>query len=59
VDLVRRIGQRRLAVLPADAVTSAARWQRDGWARRSGRNLFCLALHRLGMSEEKVARFYG
>ena len=59
VDLVRRIGQRRLAVLAADAVTSAARWRRDGWARRSGRNLFCLALHRLGMSEEKVARFYG
>ena len=59
VDLVGRIGRRRMAVLPADAITSAERWRRDGWARRSGRNLACLALHRLGMSAEKVARLYG
>jgi rSAM/selenodomain-associated transferase 2 len=59
VGLVRRIGRRRLVVLPADAVTSAERWRRDGWARRSARNLACLALHRMGMSEEKVARLYG
>jgi hypothetical protein len=59
VDLVRRLGRRRLAVLPADAVTSAARWRRDGWARRSARNLACLALHRLGMSEERVRKLYG
>jgi rSAM/selenodomain-associated transferase 2 len=59
VDLVRRVGRRRLAVLGADATTSAARWRRDGWARRSARNLACLALHRMGMSEEKVARLYG
>jgi rSAM/selenodomain-associated transferase 2 len=59
VDLVRRLGRRRLATLPADAVTSAARWRRDGWLRRSGRNLACLALHRLGMSAERVARLYG
>jgi rSAM/selenodomain-associated transferase 2 len=59
VGLVRRIGRRRLVTLPADAVTSAERWRRDGWARRSARNLVCLALHRMGMSEEKVARLYG
>lgn len=59
VGLVRRIGRRRLAVLPAAAVTSAEKWRRDGWARRSVRNLTCLALHRLGVSEEKVARLYG
>lgn len=59
VDLVRRLGRRRLALLPVDAVTSAARWRRDGWLRRSGRNLLCLALHRLGMSAERVARLYG
>jgi hypothetical protein len=59
VDLVRRLGRRRLAVLPATATTSAERWRRDGWARRSARNLACLALHRMGMSEERVARIYG
>ena len=57
VDLVRRIGPiERLAV---DAVTSAERWRRDGWLRRSGRNLLCLALYRSGMSAERVAKLYG
>jgi rSAM/selenodomain-associated transferase 2 len=59
VDLVRRIGLRRLGRLDVDAVTSAARWRRDGWLRRSGRNLLCLALYRFGMSAERVARLYG
>ena len=58
VDLVRRLPQRPVA-LAAEAVTSAERWRRDGWLRRSGRNLACLALHRLGMSPERVARLYG
>ena len=31
VDLVRRIGSKRLVALDASALTSAARWQRDGW----------------------------
>ncbi|HEX9954384.1 MAG TPA: TIGR04283 family arsenosugar biosynthesis glycosyltransferase [Allosphingosinicella sp.] len=59
VDLVRRIGRRRLVTLDAAAVTSADKWRRDGWARRSGRNLACLALHRMGMSAERVAKIYG
>ena len=58
VDLVRRIGWRRLKLLQADAVTSAARWRRDGWFRRSARNLSCLLLHLFGMSEERLARIY-
>ena len=59
VDLVRRIGRRRLALLDADAFTSAARWRRDGWLHRSARNLGCLALYRLGVSPERIARLYG
>jgi rSAM/selenodomain-associated transferase 2 len=59
VDLVRRIGRRRMSVLEADATTSAERWRRDGWLRRSARNLLCLGLHRLGVSPERVARLYG
>lgn len=59
VDLVRRIGRRRLKRLDVAAVTSADRWRRDGWLRRSGRNLLCLALWRSGMSAERVARLYG
>ncbi len=57
VDLVRRIG--RIEPLDVEATTSAERWRRGGWLRRSGRNLACLALYRLGMSAERVARLYG
>jgi rSAM/selenodomain-associated transferase 2 len=57
VDLIRRLG--RPVVLGADAVTSAERWRRDGWARRSGRNLLCLGLWAGGMPPERVTRFYG
>ena len=58
VDLVRRLGPRRLALLPADAVTSAARWERDGWRRRSARNLACLALWYAGVPPGWIARLY-
>ncbi|HEX9965981.1 MAG TPA: TIGR04283 family arsenosugar biosynthesis glycosyltransferase [Allosphingosinicella sp.] len=56
VDLARRIG--RVERLDVGAITSAERWRRGGWARRSARNLLCLALYRLGMSAERVARLY-
>jgi len=59
VDLVRRIGRRRLVLLDADAFTSAERWRRDGWLRRSARNLACLGLYSLGVSPERIARIYG
>lgn len=56
VDLVRRLG--RPHVLAADAVTSAVRWRRDGWARRSVRNLLCLGLYGLGASPERIDALY-
>ena len=58
VDLVRRIGPRRLRRLAASALTSTVRWRRDGWIRRSGRNLACLALYAGGMAPSRLARFY-
>ena len=59
VDMARRVGARRLVVLPARAVTSAARYRRDGYVRRGARNLFCLALYFLGVAPGTIARFYG
>lgn len=59
VDLVRRIGRRRLTVLPIAACTSAARWRRDGWLQRSLRNLTCLALYLLGVPPHVIQRLYG
>ena len=58
VDLVRRLGRRRLRTLAANAVTSAERWQRDGWFARSARNLACLALYLAGASPSRVAQVY-
>lgn len=59
VDLARRIGRRRMTVLRARAVTSAARYRRDGYARRSARNLSCLALFFLRVPPRVIARLYG
>ncbi len=58
VDLVRRLS-RRPRPLDADAVTSAARWRREGWFRRSARNLLCLGLYGAGMPPERIVRLYG
>lgn len=58
VDLVRRIGRRRLRVLDAVAVTSAERWRRDGWWRRSARNLCCLGLWACGVPPARIASLY-
>ena len=58
VDLARRIGRHRLRRMEATALTSADRWRRDGWLRRSTRNLACLALYALGMAPARLARFY-
>lgn len=58
VDLVRRIGRHRLVALDAPAVTSAERWERDGWRRRSARNLTCLALYFMGVPADRLVGFY-
>ena len=58
VDIARRIGRNRLRSLGATALTSADRWRRDGWLRRSARNLACLALYRLGVAPARIAQFY-
>jgi rSAM/selenodomain-associated transferase 2 len=59
VDLVRRLGRRRLVALPADAVTSATKWERDGYLHRSARNLLCLSLWFSGVPLRYIQRIYG
>ena len=59
VDLVRRIGRRRLMMLEARAVTSAARYRRGGWWLRPLRNLSILALYFLGLPPATLRRLYG
>ncbi|MCR9220346.1 MAG: TIGR04283 family arsenosugar biosynthesis glycosyltransferase [Alphaproteobacteria bacterium] len=59
VALVRRIGRSDLVELPGAAITSAARYRRDGYLRRSLRNLCCLALYLLGVPPAAIVRLYG
>jgi rSAM/selenodomain-associated transferase 2 len=58
VDLIRRLGRRRLLALDVAAITSAEKWQRDGWYRRSLRNMFCLTLYFAGVPPRLIARLY-
>jgi glycosyltransferase involved in cell wall biosynthesis len=56
---VRRLGHDRVIALPADAVTSAVKWERQGYVRRSARNLLCLSLWFVGVPPGLIARLYG
>ncbi len=57
VDLMRRVGRRRLVMLDAPMLTSAARYA-DGYLRRSARNLGCLALYFAGLPPRTIERLY-
>ena len=59
VDLVRRLDRDRLVLLGAEAITSAAKWEREGWTCRSARNLVCLGLWFAGVPPRLIARAYG
>jgi rSAM/selenodomain-associated transferase 2 len=59
VGIVLRLGRRRVEMLRARALTSAARYRRDGYALRSLRNLACLTLFFLGAPQRLLARVYG
>ena len=59
VDIIRRLGRRRLVRLSSRALTSATRYEKDGFARRVFRNLSCLLLYRLGVSPASIQRRYG
>ena len=59
VDLMRRIGGKRLHVFKATAMTSAHKFKQAGYLRRSLRNLSCLGLFFLGLPVRWIARIYG
>lgn len=57
VDLVRRM--RREGTLfrsKMPVVTSARRWERDGWVRRTARHLMLIALYFCGVAPERLIR---
>ncbi len=58
VEIVRRIGKKRLRLLDAAVVTSAGRYRRDGYIRRPLKNIFCLGLYFAGLPPRLIERIY-
>lgn len=59
VDFVRRLRRRgRLAHVDVPATTSARRWERDGWWRRTIENWAVILLYFAGQPPELLARRY-
>lgn len=57
VDLVRRLRARgRLFRSRLPALTSARRWERDGWVRLTARHLRLILLYFAGVSPERLVR---
>jgi rSAM/selenodomain-associated transferase 2 len=60
VDFVRRLCRfGRCIEIPLPLITSSRRWRRDGWIRRSARNLALLTLYFGGVSPDTLAKWYG
>ena len=56
VDLVRRLRRRgRLFRSAKPAMTSARRWERDGWVGRTARHLMLILLYFCGVSPARLA----
>jgi rSAM/selenodomain-associated transferase 2 len=59
VDFVRRlVAAGQVVEMPSAIVTSSRRWRRDGWFRRSARNVTLLGLYFCGVSPRVLARWY-
>ena len=58
VMIVRAIGKRRLVILDAEARTSAAKYERDGWRKRAWHNAWLLTRFLLGAKPETLAKAY-
>ena len=58
VEFVRRLTRAGpVTEIPLPLVTSARRWQRDGWFRRSARHMALAALYFMGISPSRLARW--
>jgi len=58
VMIVRTLGKSRLVILDAEARTSAAKYERDGWRKRAWHNAWLLTRFLMGASPERLAKAY-
>lgn len=58
VDLLRRLGRDRVVMFDTVATTSSERHRRSGYLRQGLRNILLVVLFYVGVSPERLARFY-
>ena len=58
VEIIRRIGSKRLYILKSSATTSADKYLREGYVLRCLKNLFCLFLYFVGFRASLIAKIY-
>lgn len=58
VAIAKAIGKKRLKVLKTKAVTSAEKYQQEGWWKRIARNFWIILRYQLGASPKKLAKHY-
>lgn len=58
VMLVRALGKGRLVILDAEARTSAAKYERDGWRKRAWSNAWLLTRFLMGANPDDLAKAY-
>jgi rSAM/selenodomain-associated transferase 2 len=59
VSFIRRLVRAgRVVEVPLPLRTSARRWRRDGWFRRSTKNVALVCLYFLGVAPTRLARWY-
>jgi len=58
VMIVRALGKQRLVILDAEARTSAAKYERDGWRKRAWKNAWLLIRFLTGASPDTLAKSY-
>ena len=58
-EFVRRLGRKgKVAIVPADALTSARRWRDMGVWRTSLLNQFLITCYKFGVSIDRLERWY-
>ena len=58
IDIVRRLGWRRVRIMRTRAITSANRYRENGYVSRVFRNQACLLMYVFGFSPERISRMY-
>ena len=58
VDIVRRLGRKRVVMLDAMATTSSERYRRSGYVHQGLRNIALVALFFAGVPARQLVRFY-